>query len=212
MSNYDGQRVSTHAVEAAIADVSDWSICSLMGYVVNGHAFMALILSDRATWIYDCATQLWHEAETYGKNRWWGDCHCWAYGSHLIGAFDSGQIFALDETHYFDGADTPLIAEMVSAPIGEDAGYKTMGLFQLDMETGVGLATGQGSDPKVMLQYSDDRGRTWSSEKWKSAGKIGEYGRAVIWRQLGRFRSRIIKLRISDPVKRAFINYFADIT
>jgi hypothetical protein len=87
--------------------------------------------------------------------------------------------------------------------------------MQLDCETGVGLSgqqqeTGfllaedddflvtenddklelefnvvQGSDPQVMLRFSDDGGHTWSNEHWKSMGKIGRYGYRTIWRRLG---------------------------
>lgn len=77
--------------------------------------------------------------------------------------------------------------------------------LRLDMEMGVGLATGQGSDPQVMLRYSDDGGHTWSNEKWRSAGKLGEYKRRAVWNALGRSRQRIYELVISDPVKTVII-------
>ena len=59
---------------------------------------------------------------------------------------------------------------------------------------------GRGSDPQVMMSYSDDGGVTFSNEKWRSFGKIGEYFKRVIWRRLGVARERIYKFRITDPV------------
>jgi hypothetical protein len=79
------------------------------------------------------------------------------------------------------------------------------------METGVGLVTGQGSAPLVTLNISDDRGRTFSSDIEASIGEQGEYGLGVEWRQMGQFRSRVHRFRISDPVKRAFMALWADI-
>ena len=69
------------------------------------------------------------------------------------------------------------------------------------MENGVGLQSGQGSDPQVMLQHSDDGGHTWSSERWTNIGRIGSYKSRSSWRFLGRARERVYRVRITDPIK-----------
>ena len=63
-------------------------------------------------------------------------------------------------------------------------------------------------DPQVMLRWSDDGGHTWSNEHWASTGKIGEYGKRVIWRRLGmttKLRDRVYEISGSDPVKIAIM-------
>ena len=63
-------------------------------------------------------------------------------------------------------------------------------------------------DPRVMLRWSDDGGHTWSNEHWASMGKIGEYGKRVIWRRLGmttKLRDRVYEISGSDPVKIAIM-------
>ena len=80
--------------------------------------------------------------------------------------------------------------------------------LQLDCETGVGIVTGQGSDPEVMLRWSDDGGHTWSYEHWRKMGKLGEYGYRTIWRRLGmteKIRDRVYELSGTDPVKLAIM-------
>jgi len=72
--------------------------------------------------------------------------------------------------------------------------------FELDMEVGVGKEVGQGTEPQVFLQYSDDGGFTWSSEIWLNIGPLGNYRRRVIWRRLGIARDRVWKVSGSDPV------------
>ena len=65
-----------------------------------------------------------------------------------------------------------------------------------------------GYDPQVMLRWSDDGGHTWSSEHWKSMGKIGEYGYRTIWRRLGmtmKLRDRVYEISGTDPVKLAIM-------
>jgi hypothetical protein len=62
----------------------------------------------------------------------------------------------------------------------------------------------QGSDPQVMLRFSDDGGHNWSNEHWKSMGRIGEYGKRTIWRRLGatmKIRDRVYEVSGTDPVR-----------
>ena len=76
--------------------------------------------------------------------------------------------------------------------------------MQLDCETGVGLNTGQGSDPQVMLRWSDDGGHTFSNGHWKSMGAIGKFGKRTIWRRLGatmKIRDRVYEVSGTDPVR-----------
>jgi hypothetical protein len=62
----------------------------------------------------------------------------------------------------------------------------------------------QGSDPQVMLRFSDDGGHNWSNEHWKPMGRIGEYGKRTIWRRLGatmKIRDRVYEVSGTDPVR-----------
>ncbi len=64
------------------------------------------------------------------------------------------------------------------------------------------------TNAEVMLRWSDDGGHTWSNEHWASMGKLGEYGKRVIWRRLGmttKLRDRVYEVSGSDPVKIAIM-------
>lgn len=82
---------------------------------------------------------------------------------------------------------------------GGDWGYYDE--LEIDLESGVGLSTGQGSDPKVMLRCSRDGGHTWENEQTRSAGRLGDYTRRVVFRRLGRARDMVFELAVSDPVR-----------
>jgi hypothetical protein len=85
--------------------------------------------------------------------------------------------------------------------------------FELDVESGVGLTTGQGSDPQIMMDYSDDGGRTFNNRQlWRSMGRIGEYTTRLRWMQLGQSRQRIYRVSVSDPVKRSIISAHLDVS
>jgi hypothetical protein len=64
---------------------------------------------------------------------------------------------------------------------------------------------GYNATPVAWLSWSNDGGRTWSSEYSASLGKQGEYRTRLIWRRLGSPKNRIFRLRIADPVKRVIL-------
>jgi hypothetical protein len=104
---------------------------------------------------------------------------------------------------------TYLIRRLRQAPhLSDEHRWQFHQRFQLDLETGVGLSSGQGSDPQIMLCWSDDHGHTWSHEHWTSAGKIGEFKRRALWYRLGRTRDRIYRVVVSDPVKWALVDAY----
>ena len=71
------------------------------------------------------------------------------------------------------------------------------------------LTDPQGSDPQVVLRWSDDGGNTWSNEHWGATGKIGEYEKRTYWNAMGSARKRVYELTYTDPTK--FAIYGADL-
>ena len=80
----------------------------------------------------------------------------------------------------------------------------------LDCQTGVGLTSGQGSDPNVMLRYSTDSGWTWSNQRLLSIGAIGHYNTQVQTWRLGYGRNFVLEFSGSDPNTLALINCFVE--
>jgi len=72
--------------------------------------------------------------------------------------------------------------------------------FQLDLEPGLGVVSGVGENPQVMLRTSNDGGKTFGSERWRSAGKLGRYGQRVIWNRCGSGRRRVFEIAVSHPI------------
>ena len=154
------------------------------------------------------ATGRWHERETYPDVSWRGCCTVHAYDRYLVGDNENGNIYELDADTYQDNGTT---IRRVAAfpPLGNGEAEQVMGRFEVEFEAGVGLTTGQGSDPEAMLRFSDDGGRTWSNELRRPIGKIGEYENRALWTRLGQFRRRVMEVSVSDPVKVAIIDAYA---
>jgi hypothetical protein len=215
-NGYAGVRVSTHAIEYAIAQYGNISDAIAYTYQQEGHAFYVLTFpSANATWVYDVATQAWHERAGWNTatgefTRHRSNCQCNFGGNTVVGDYESGNIYTLDLDVYADnGGIQKWLRSWRALPTGQNNLKRTaQHSLQLDCESGTGLITGQGSDPEIMLRFSDDGGHTWSNEHLSKMGKIGEYYRRVFWRRLGmtlKLRDRVYEVSMTDPVKTAIM-------
>lgn len=121
-----------------------------------------------------------------------------------------GKIYSLD-LDTFTEAGNILKASRVTPTISAKGERLFMSQLYVDMQTGVGLPSGQGSDPKVMLEWSDDGGNTWSMVRTASMGKVGQFLARARWWGLGSFRHRMFRLSITDPVRRNILAAYADV-
>ena len=212
-NGYTGQRISTHAVEWHIQSYGDISDAIAYTYQQDGHAFYVLIFpSANKTWVYDVATQAWHERASGNDNQYRHRSNCQMVFNNevIVGDYQNGTIYAFDLAVYDDnGAIQKWLRSWRALPTGQNTLKRTTHhSLQLDCESGVGLNIGQGSNPQAMLRWSDDGGNTWSSEHWASMGAIGDYGRRVFWRRLGmtmKLRDRVYEVSGTDPVKIAIL-------
>ncbi len=209
-AGYMGQRISTHAIEWQLQQYSDLSDAVGYTYQQDGHSFYVLNFpSANTTWVYDVATNGWHERAAFANgqfNRHRGNSQMFFNGENVIGDFQNGKIYKFDlDVYADDGHPQKWLRSWRALPTGANNLARTVQhSMQLDCETGVGLNTGQGNDPQVMLRWSDDGGHTWSNEHWKSMGKIGRYGYRTIWRRLGatmKIRDRVYEVSGTDPVR-----------
>lgn len=213
-NGYTGQRVSTHAIEWQIQQYGDISDAIGYTYQQDGHAFYVLIFpSAGATWVYDVATDNWHERAAwvngaYTRHR--SNCQMAFNHQVIVGDYNDGRIYAFDlETYSDDDQPQRWLRSWRALPQDQNTLVRTaQHSLQLDAETGVGLNNGQGDDPEAMLRWSDDGGHTWSNEHWSSMGAIGAYGTRTFWRRLGmtnKLRDRVYEVSGTDPVKIAIV-------
>lgn len=209
-AGYIAQRVSTHALEWQIQQYSDISDAVAYTYQQDGHNFYVLNFpSANTTWVFDAATGAWHERAGFANGaftRHRANNQCAFGGQTIVGDYQNGNIYALDLNTYADnGQPQKWLRSWRALPTGQNNLKRTVHhSLQLDVESGVGLNEGQGSDPQVMLRWSDDGGHTWGNEHWQSMGRIGRYGFRTIWRRLGmtqKLRDRVYEVSGTDPVR-----------
>lgn len=208
LNGYTPQRVSTAAIEQAIEDADDKNF-RCMSWKEGGHVFISVGSAD-FTFIYDVSTQLWHERKSANLTGWRAAFVVLAYNRWMVGDSQSSKIGLLDPDEFSEFGDL-LRASGTAPSISDQNKVLRHGALELVFEQGVGISNGQGSDPQVMLRFSDDGGRTWSNERWRSLGKMGEYRRRAKWNRNGAARDRVYEYAISDPVRRTLILATADI-
>ena len=207
---YTASRISTHAVEYAIQSYSRIDDAIAYTYQQEGHAFYVLIFpTANATWVYDVSTGAWHERAALSGGvfvRHRSNCQMNFNQETIVGDYQNSNIYAFDLDVYADNGSAQkwLRSWRALAPNTNNLNRTAQHTLQLNAETGVGINTGQGEDPQVMLRWSDDGGHTWSNEHWTSMGRIGTYGTRAFWRRLGmttKLRDRVYEVSGTDPVK-----------
>lgn len=214
---YSPQRISNYAVETAIstyqrtATITD---AESFIYQQEGHTFYILHFpSVPATWAYDLEENRWHERGYWNPvaNRfdlWKPRIHTYAFGMHIVADRTSGQLSTMDVT-YGSETDGTAIRRIREAPgIFSEHHRIPINNIEVYLATGLGTVTGQGVNPIVMWQTSDNGGRSWSPERQGSAGRLGDYPKRVNFTRMGKPRDRVNRMIVSDPVPWQIIDAF----
>jgi hypothetical protein len=205
LANYNPQVISSHEVSRLIQE--DASASSMVGFAWDrgGHSFANFTGTDWSR-CYDAATQTWHARESYGQSTWRAQHAVRAFGKTIVGDKLSGKLFYLDADTYTEDGGT-MVWSVISPTLHVFPNGGILDAVHFDLATGYGTLSGQGSDPKVMLQISTDGGNTFGGYRELELGLTGDYKARVTARRLGRFGPKgiVFKLSISDPVVRALV-------
>lgn len=204
LNGYTPEPVGGQDFLDAINKYSTVNDATAFSYMNNGHPFYQINFPTAGkSWLYDGSTKVWSEVggET---TRHSANLGVFFINRMIVTDYSTGKLYTLDKTSYTDNGAS-ILREIVSRTlVGDD--YIPISQLWVDMETGVGLATGQGSDPQVSLEISNDRGHTWSTEEWRSFGPIGDFQARAWWNRLGSEYNWTFRLKISDPVKVAIMS------
>ena len=224
LANAEGEKVIAKSSGGQFQKISDeeltWQINQLattadaIAWVrrQGGNSFYEISFpSASKTWSINLDTgYLPSELKSYNINRFKGNAYGYLKNKAYVGDYDNGNIYELDFDTYTDNTD-PFIRKRITRVFHKDGFSISFRSLMLDAEAGVGLITGQGSDPQVMMRYSTDGGKNWSSELWRDLGAIGQANYKPSWTNLGMGVDWVFEFACSDPVKYNLFNLFADI-
>ena len=211
-------RISTHAVEYAISQYAVVSDAIADVYAEQGHLFYVLTFpTAAATWVYDFSTKLWHERGSWDAALSAWDAiqtifGCSAFGKRLVVDRVGSTVYAQSIDYTTDVNDDYIRRVRRSPAVFADHARIEFAALEVFLQSGLGTASGQGSDPQVMLRSSNDGGQTWGNERSGSAGAQGAYTTRVRFRRLGASRDRVFEVSVTDPIPWRIVDAFVDVS
>ena len=209
----DFAKISTTAIDTLLQRITDTELAEAFAfnYAQKGAYFTCFTFGGK-TLCYDEVTKRWHERKSFieeATTRYRVNSLVTAYGRVLVGDSIDGRIGEMDVDVFTEYGDN-IRRVIATANFSDMLQARRVPSIELTIESGVG--NDARTDPLISMDFSDDGGKSFSFERSRSMGKIGEYNRRAIWRKNGRFpRFRVIRFHMSDPVKPVIINLIAEI-
>ena len=205
-------KISTPPIERLIIEAGDYE--NMVAFTFNslGHTFYMLTGGGlSSSLVYDLTTQLWHERAWKNSvgdfEQHLANCHMFVFNKHIVGDRVDGKIYEMSPDYYDDNG-TAIVRERIYTNISQENKRQRYDRLEIAFEGGVGLQSGQGSDPTADIEISKDGGRTWSTPNTVSIGAVGNYKTQAVIRRIGMAEQLTFRLRISDPVKIAMTGSF----
>ncbi len=162
-SGYTPIRVSNHATEQAWQKYSRVDDATSFSMQYQGHTWWVVTFpSGDATWVYDAATQLWHQWDSWdivnGKSHAFiGRTYSFSFGKHIVGDGTTGNLYEMSFA-YLDDDGKQLRRVRVAGHISNENEWELHSQLIIDMETGLGPIpplTGGGIASFITLQDSN---------------------------------------------------------
>ena len=206
------QKISTVAIDFILKSLTDTQLANIYAwtYSQNGAYFIAFALPN-STLVYDHASKRWHERKSYIEGEQVGyrvSGFIQAYNQIFCGDIIHGRIGHLNP-YLFTEYEVAIIRTVATQPFQNNMQSIFVPSLELTVESGVGNSSVV--DPVIAMDRSVD-GKTWSDQRLRKLGKIGEYNRRAIWRRNGRAsRFEVFRFTLSDAVKPVIIQLTANI-
>lgn len=205
LSGNSSRPISNPEMEFVFSQYPAVEDATAFSYMLAGHAFYQINFpTANESWLYDSQSNSWSKVSSglYGA-RHRGNIQANYLNQSFVTDYANGKVYRLNENVYTDDGES-IVREFISRH-QSTGDYSHFSQMWLEMEAGVGLITGQGSQPKIMMSVSRDGGHTYGAEVVREFGRIGEYVRRAVFNRVGRSRDWLYKFRITDPVKTVFV-------
>ncbi len=202
------KRISSVAISHAIETYDDTSDAHGYTFTFEGMNFYMIH--------FPTAEKTWCINESLGEMGWFqvssgtsggqyqGTSLTTVYNKNFVADTNNGRLYELDISTFTNNSDIIQRRRVTSSVNGKLLGAPgeriQMSRLEIIMEAGVGLITGQGSIPKLMIDISYDGGRSWVSKGFVKVGQLGESTLRVELYCLDSFTDAIFRITTSDAV------------
>jgi len=165
---------------------------------------------------FPTAGRTWCLSELLGKNGWFelssgtddgiyqGSSLINVYGKNFVADATNGNLYELDIDAFMNNNEViqrQRITSSVNGKLLNVPGNRVqMSRLEIIMEKGTGLITGQGENPKIIIEISRDGGKSWFKEGFVEVGRLGQTQLRVELFSLIADYDFIFRLTTSDPV------------
>jgi len=203
--------VSTPPIDLFLGNCTTLDDAELLIYEQDSHVFVCITCPSSPdaikTYCFDLKENLWHSRAGWDSalgvyTRWRARGSMSQNGQIIVGDYNTGTIYRLDLDTYTDNGAV-LRRERACPYLSKDNQWIFVDAFELGIQAGSGLSSGQGVNPVANLEISRDGAQTWVNAGARPLGAMGRYLDRCIWNRLGRSRADRMVFRVSqtDPVK-----------
>lgn len=157
----------------------------------------------------------WCLSEALGINGWFNlsadtnrgkynaTSYMFVYNKHLLADETTGDVYQLDINTFTNNTSTiqriRTLSSIHGGLIKQPGKNIQMSRFELIMKKGIGLITGQGENPQIIIEYSIDGGVSFAQGDHVRVGRLGETNLKVEWFAMITFYDLIVRITTSDP-------------
>ena len=197
-NGYSPVRISTHPIEFAINSYSRIDDAIGYAYQEEGHSFYVLTFpTGDATWVYDVATQGWHQRAWLDSNgllhRHRANCYATFNGLHYVGDWQNGKVYLMDLDTYLDDASVIYRERTFDIPDSEQSRVR-IDQFEVYAAIGDGASPTNGAMVQLWLQVSRDAGRNFGYQRIINTGAVGATKARARWRRCGYGRDLVLRV------------------
>lgn len=204
--------------QRTVSDAQGWA------WQFEGQNYYSLWFpSANTTWTLDADNGWWFkQASTVAgaQAAWTVRSHSYSFNTHLGGDRLSGNVYALS-TNFLTDNGNPIVRVRVGPTISNEGGQLTVPIneFQIDADI-IGPQppltdnVGNPRDPMVMVEYSEDYGRSYGPQRFLPASQTAAVSSRRIVRdtRLGSWRSWTPRITVSDPVAINIVDAYTNST
>jgi hypothetical protein len=193
MDGYQATQISTPAISENLG-AADTRVSF---YIEDGHQFLLVSLPERA-FLYDTTIGEWHERRSSGVDGYLPYQYVRRDGKHLCASRYTQDVYEQDTSVYTEVGSYILREASLFLPLQQRMSCDSV---ILDGARGTGLISGQGEQPIILLDWSDDGGNTFAAPRNIFPGKIGQYTARMFTTRCGLMRppGRVFRVRFTDP-------------
>lgn len=207
LKNSFAEPISTPGISNEVESMT--TIDDAIGFCVklSGQSFYVVTFpAENKTLYYSASLNYWgHLSRGTGlPERHIANSYLFHNNRHYVADHRNGNVYEWDFDTYTDNGEARLRTRVMSPLTGAQLRLYgrsiTVSSLDIDMEVGVGLASGQGVTPQLMCSVSNDGGRTFGAQTLVNIGALGDYAEKVKYDQFANGRSIVYKIECSDPV------------